>query len=176
LIWENSTCTAVACRIIGTRLKKSYVEELFLLGLLHDLGKLVLMRQIPKEYTQVVQKTKNGENYYNIEQKEFGFSHPLIGALVAKKWNFSPDTCQVILHHHDDIPSKIENELQEKTCLITMSNLIAHALGVGHEEGYPDTTPDLIKVASLFEISEADIEQIKGQSKEMFDNIGGAFM
>ncbi len=176
MIWENSTCTAVASRIIGTRLKKAYVEELFLLGLLHDLGKLVLMRQIPKEYTEVTQVTKKGEMYHEVEQKEFGFAHPLIGALVAKKWNFSTDTCQVILHHHDSIPSKIESELQEKTCLITLADLVAHGLGVGHENGYPDTTADMLALGALFELNESDLEQIKTQTKEMFDNIGAAFM
>jgi HD-like signal output (HDOD) protein len=176
MIWENSTCTAVASRILGTKLKKAYVEEIFLLGLLHDLGKLVLMRQIPKEYTQVAQNTKKGHFFHEVEHNEFGFAHPLIGALVAKKWNFSADACQVILHHHDPIPGKIENELLEKTLMITLADLISHSVGVGHEEGYPEIDEELLKVAALFELNEKDVEETKEKTKEVFENIGSAFM
>jgi len=176
MIWSNSTCTAVASRILSTHLKKPYVEEVFLFGLLHDLGKLVLMRQIPKEYTEIANKTKNGKLFTVLEQEALGFTHPLIGALVAKKWNFSADTCQAILHHHDEIPSKIENELQEKTLMITFANLMSHALGFGHEKGYPDQTADLIKVAGLFGVNEEEIENLKVKISELFGDMSAAFM
>lgn len=44
---------------------------------------------------------KTGQLFADVEQDTLGFAHPLIGALVAKKWNFPLETCQVILHHHD---------------------------------------------------------------------------
>ncbi|HMO18154.1 MAG TPA: HDOD domain-containing protein [Oligoflexia bacterium] len=176
MIWENSTCTAVACRILGTHMKKSYVEEIFLFGLLHDLGKLVLMRQIPKEYEQIMEQAKKGEKFHIAEQKSFGFAHPLIGALVAKKWNFSTDTCQAILHHHDDIPAKVENELQEKTLLVLLADLLSHSLGIGHPEGYSDQSDEILNLGKLLGLDEKDLENLKTKTSEMFNDIGAAFM
>lgn len=177
MIWENSTCTSIASRIIGTHLRKSYVEEVFLFGLLHDLGKLVLMRQIPKEYEAVINSTKNGEMHlYEAEQKEFGFAHPLIGALVAKKWNFSADTCQVILHHHDALPKAIENPLQEKMFVIALADIISHDLGFGHLEGYKSLEADKLALAQLLGIGEADLVSIQEKVGEMFSELGSVFM
>ncbi len=177
MIWENSTCTSIASRIIGTHLRKSYVEEVFLFGLLHDLGKLVLMRQIPKEYEAVINSTKNGEMHlYEAEQKEFGFAHPLIGALVAKKWNFSADTCQVILHHHDALPKAIENPLQEKMFVIALADIISHDLGFGHLEGYKSLEADKLGLAQLLGISEPDLVSIQEKVGEMFSELGSVFM
>jgi HD-like signal output (HDOD) protein len=174
-IWENSTSTSIAARILATHLKKPYIEEVFLFGLLHDLGKLVLMRQIPKEYEAVFKKTKEGKTFNALEQENFGFAHPLIGALVAKKWNFSTDTCQVILHHHDAIPSKIENDLQEKTLLITLADIFSHSLGLGHEEGYPEQAAEMEQLAKLFNLTVDDLTALKTKIGEMFSEIGSAF-
>lgn len=176
MIWENSTCTSIAARILATELKKPYVEEVFLFGLLHDLGKLVLMRQIPKEYEQLIKSSKEGKEYHVLEQESFGFAHPLIGALVAKKWNFSADSCQVILHHHDTVGDKIENELHEKTLITCLADLISHNCGFGHSEGYPDQTENSLKVAALFNLKIEDLERIKSKTQEMFAEIGSVFM
>ncbi len=176
MIWENSTCVSVACRILASHLKKPYVEEVFLFGLLHDLGKLVLMRQIPKEYEEVIKLTKNGKRFDQIEQETFGFAHPLIGALVAKKWNFSADTCQVILHHHNDTPEKIENQLQEKTVLVALADAISHVLGYGHIEGYQDLSGEVEKLSLLLGIKTEDIDPLKQKINEMFAEIGSVFM
>ncbi|MCB0325300.1 MAG: HDOD domain-containing protein [Bdellovibrionales bacterium] len=176
MIWENSACTAIACRRVATLLKKPYVEEVFLLGLLHDLGKLVLMRQIPTEYANVVKVTESGVPFNEAEQEEFGFAHPLIGALVAKKWNFSLETCQVILHHHDPIVESIGDELQEKTAVVQLADAIAHELGFGHTEGYPEMTDSLAKLSKLFDLKEGDIDQLKESTSEMFQEMGNVFM
>ena len=55
----------------------------------------------------------------------------------AKKWNFSPETCQVILHYKDPLDNdKPDSEIEEKTAIVQLSDLIAHAAGVGSPEGY----------------------------------------
>ncbi len=176
MLWENSTCTAMGARYIASRLKRSYIEEAFLLGLLHDLGKLVLMRQVTKEYEGIVEKTKKGLFFVDIEQETFGFSHPLIGALVAKKWNFSLETCQAILHHHDPIPAAPRSELDEKTAIIQCADLIAHTLNYGHEPGYPDCRPLAVAAAQKLGFSAEDSEKLIDDVLQAFQEGGAAFM
>lgn len=175
MIWENSTCTAVSCRQIAYSLRKGYIEEIFLLGLLHDLGKLVLMRQIPAEYKEVVNLCAKGSLFADAEQSKFGFAHPLIGALVAKKWNFSMETCQAILHHHDASLESLPPALQEKTLIVRLGDYIAHSLGHGHPEGYPENTEQMLVAATALKISEADLNKIKEDVGRMFAETGGIF-
>jgi len=174
MIWANSTCTAIGALELTQRLKKAYVEEAFLLGLLHDLGKLVLTRQIAKPYLEAVQTTKTGLLYIDAEQHKLGFAHPLIGALVAKKWNFSPEICQIILHHHDPLEA-IASEVDEKIAIVQAADNIAHALGYGHLDGYPDCAPaaelDLLKLGFAVEEHTTIIEEIKNN----FAQQGGVF-
>ncbi len=175
MIWQNSTCTAVGAFIISQHLKKSYVEEAFLLGLLHDLGKLVLSRQIPAEYAKVVDLTKQGKSFLDVEQESLGYAHPLIGALVAKKWNFSPETCQVILHHHDPIDLPFENLLDEKTVVVQLADEISHKLGHGHPHGYPEPGAQFQDAVRKLGITNDGIEKIVAETEKMYREQGGVF-
>ncbi len=151
MIWESSMCSGMAASMMAKQLKKRYVEEIFLLGLLHSLGQIVLLFQneTSKDYKFVLEKIKEQNlDFATAEQEVFGFSHPLIGALVAKKWNFSSDACQAILHYHDAIEGqKAEGDLEEKTALVQLADLISHAAGVGNPEGYPIKLEEICKVA-----------------------------
>lgn len=141
MVWENSMCSGMAASSIAKTLRKKYVEEIFLLGLLHSLGQIVLLfqQETSKDYALVLDKIQStGADFATAEQEIFGFAHPLIGALVAKKWNFSSDTCQAILHYCDPVEgNRAESELEEKTAVVRLADLLSHAAGVGNPEGYP---------------------------------------
>lgn len=177
LIWENSVGTAVASTLVTRFLKRRYVEEIFLLGLLHSLGQVVLLAQptTAKEYLNVIKLIREKSlDYVSAENEVFGFAHPLMGALVAKKWNFNPETCQVILHYRDDLPALgAENEQEEKGLVVRFADLLAHRAGIGHPEGYPSGDEELTKIASLLQFPAADIptrlDDFTKKTKELFE-------
>jgi HD-like signal output (HDOD) protein len=138
MVWQNSTLTAMFSNMVAKKLRKRYVDEVFLLGLLHNLGQMVLLTQLSKEYTNVIKVIQErGLDYFTAETETLGFAHPLIGALVAKKWNFSAETCQVILHYKDPFDGQpTETEQEEKTLIVTLADLLAHASGIGSPPGY----------------------------------------
>lgn len=178
LIWENSMCTATCSTVLAKKLRKRYVEEIFLLGLLHSLGQIVLLVQpeTSKEYKEVLRRVREqGEDYAQAEQAVYGFAHPLIGALVAKKWNFSAETCQVILHYKDPIESSgPDGELEEKIAIVQLADLLAHAAGVGSPEGYPQNQEALRALATYvgFDAKSLDetLQQITEETKSQFEN------
>lgn len=179
MVWEHSMATACAATIVTKRLKKRYVEEIFLLGLLHNLGQIVLLVQpeTGKEFRNVLKEIKESSlDWTAAEQEILGFAHPLIGALVAKKWNFSPDTCQVILHYRDPVDGpKPESELEEKTAIVQLAELIAHVAKIGSPEGYPEAARlDAIAVAKYcgFDaaLAEKTVDEIVTETHTQFQN------
>ena len=163
IIWENSMCTATCSTVISKMLKKKYVEEIFLLGLLHSLGQIVFLSQTDtaKDYKKVIKLIQEEKlDYAAAEQKTFGFAHPLIGALVAKKWNFSAETCQIILHYNDPLEGDgPETEMDEKVGIVQLSDLISHAANVGNPDGYPDVKEGIKKAALYVGFEEATLDQ-----------------
>ncbi len=175
IIWENSLVTGMAAHSICHLLNKRYGEEAFLLGLLHDLGKIVLVNHTPNEYKQVMELTVSGSLYYEAEEQILGFSHPLIGALVAKKWNFSPQTCQVILHHHDPIELPVQGDQEEKILVVQAANSLAHTIGYGHFEGYPDLTEEMYSLLSALGIEQDRAIKVADDVRELYTQQSSAF-
>ncbi len=175
LVWENSTAVAIGCQLLCQKLRKSYAEEAFILGLLHDLGKLVLLRQIPERYEDIFETTATGKSFFEVEEAEIGCTHSLIGALVAKKWNFSEETCQVILHHHDPIEGITKEEYYEKTYLVQVADAIAHTLGYGHLEGYPSLEKFARAGAVALGVAEEEVDELFEVIQNRVDEQGAAF-
>lgn len=178
LIWESSMCTAMCATTVARKLRKSYVEEIFLLGLLHSLGQVVFLSQdeISKDYQLVLEAIKSRNiDYVTAEQEVLGFAHPLIGALVAKKWNFSAETCQVILHYKDPVEDdNFDDPIDEKAAVVQLADLLTHAAGIGHPDGYPVDleTAEKIGVALGFKSDSVkkDLESIVEETKSRFQD------
>ena len=183
MVWSNSICSALAASTIAKKLKKPYYDEVFVLGLLHNLGQIVLLAQkeTVKKYNDVLTRIKDyTEDYVTAEQNILGFNHALIGALVAKKWNFSDDTCQIILHYKDPFEEgSVESPLEEKTLVVQLAELYAHAAGSGSPDGYPEQDAEIRRLAIMAGFSketlDKDIEDLKALIKEQFEKESHAY-
>mgnify|MGYP001771343154 CR=1 FL=1 len=176
-VWEHSIATAIFATNIATFLKKSYLDEVFFFGMLHSLGQLALLNleTTRREYKKVLDVIRDKSySYLEAEQEVFGFTHSLVGALLAKKWNFPIKTCQVILHYLDPCETSIEkDEISEKTALVRLSSLLAHKLNIGSPEGYEVSLKEipLLSKGVGFNIDtyKKDLDNICKISKEQFE-------
>jgi HD-like signal output (HDOD) protein len=177
LIWEHSICTGMCATVIARKLKRRFVDEVFLLGLLHSLGQVVLLNQeaTSQKYAQVIEIIAETRSTYTVVEEEIlGFSHPLIGALVAKKWNFSPDTCQTILHYRDPVDSKPETEQDQKVAVVQLADLVVHELGIGSPPNYSRAQQEIERLAVLLGFDPKSvgtkIDEVMQESAQQFEN------
>lgn len=173
LVWENSLATAMIGRRLAETVARPLVDEIFLTGLLHRLGQVVLLSQEKTRaaYLRVLERIREtGVDFVTAEMEEIGFSHPLIGALVASRWNFPPEICQTILHYREPLEG-IETPADRKLSLVKMADLLAHASGLGHPEGHPvdlETIEKLGRSLGLIRTSSEEVPGLIGQAQEQF--------
>jgi diguanylate cyclase (GGDEF)-like protein len=115
--WKNSLARAVAAKLILEHVKGADTEEIFICGLLQNLGELILARTFPDEYGEVIGNIAD-EQYdpLTAENDKFGTSHPTIGYEVAKNWGFPEVLLLPILYHHDPQLYKGDNKKIATTC------------------------------------------------------------
>src|SRR5689334_19523919 len=99
-LWEHSVSVAVAAREIMLILRLRGLEEGFLCGLLHDIGRLMLLRHDPTSYKQLLEVADEQE-LLTAEAEMYGYTHAQIGALAAKRWNLPDELSHTIFHHHN---------------------------------------------------------------------------
>ena len=153
--WEHCLATGIASRIICKKLQTDLqaVDEFFVAGLIHDIGKLVLALGIPMVYAKTLHYAKeNSLNGVESEMKIIGIDHAESGSMLARKWSLSEVFIDSILYHHE--PEKKHGRL---TWVVHVANYFAQRKGYVNagEFGQPVLNPEAGGVLGL---SEAEIE------------------
>ena len=101
-LWDHSLGCAVGAKVLGNYLRYDKVEELFVSGLLHDIGKIVEMIFMPEAFTQINHLVRE-ENILMItaEERILGYSHADVGKLLAERWNLPSHLVNAIAYHHN---------------------------------------------------------------------------
>ena len=132
LLWQHSIASAIVARNISTRLRYADPEEAFIAGLLHDIGKMILLKTLGDEYHHIFQDTYNNSfKFLDTENDQLGFNHTDVGALLARKWNFSKKLEDAIAFHHDPAKAADDSKL---TAIISFANDICLKMGIGVEK------------------------------------------
>jgi putative nucleotidyltransferase with HDIG domain len=105
-------------------------DEAFLWGLLHDIGKLVVLQKLPNEFDRIVESVYNeGRSFVDAEQEQLGFTHVEVGAMIIKKWKLSERFENAILNHHN--LNESEDSVDQWVRYIDIANKICKKLGFG---------------------------------------------
>ena len=171
---EHSLACAVTARIIAQRKGLKEPEEVAVAALLHDIGKVILALEFPKEYEAALNHAvQKGVTIYEAERLIFSESHAMIGFWLAEKWRFPRNLTEVIEHHHS--PRMAQNAPLE-TAIVHMSDILIRGRGVGFAGGsfVPVVNPDAF---DLLQFSEGDYREIlndmEGSLTETLDESEG---
>ncbi len=133
--WSNDIATALIARQLAGRFLPSKTESAFLGGLMHDIGRLLLIQRSMDEYSKVYKKVEEtGSPFHTVETDFFPFDHTEAGLLIGEKWNFTPELNDVIRNHHQ--PFSYFSDPQSLAALVKCADVFAHALGLGHPKGF----------------------------------------
>jgi len=130
--WKHSLRTAVAARMIHMRFlegDRAKADEAYVAGLLHDLGKLVLLDGKRRPYFDLIQRAReDGRRLVERETEKLGFDHADVGGLLGRRWNLPATVVSAIQGHHD--PAADESEEPASAALAHVANYVANTRGL----------------------------------------------
>jgi HD-like signal output (HDOD) protein/CheY-like chemotaxis protein len=103
-LWDHSVAVAALARRIALSetASKSIADESFTSGLLHDLGKIVLLAEMPREYGYVLGSLDgSSQSFRDAEIRYVGCTHQQVGAYLASVWGLPSPIIQAVEFHHD---------------------------------------------------------------------------
>ena len=176
VIWGNSVATALTTKHLSmyTNIPEG---EAFLCGLLHDVGKLIMLQRSTPKYEKLMQVFLNSSRgSVVLEEEGFDLTHIELGKWLAEKWSFPESVRRAITFHHHRWPDN-PNELGKKTSpamLVKCADTIAHANRLGHNSSHRafGTKCQIEKTAILnqLQISESDLENIEKTVSRLFES------
>ncbi|HPX91242.1 MAG TPA: HDOD domain-containing protein [Spirochaetota bacterium] len=126
IIWEH--CIRVAnysTAIAKMKQLSGIIDSAFTSGLLHDIGKIVLMSADDKVVHTISEITRDKQLRSSsiLEEISVGISHADIGSLIAEKWNFPPHLKNAIENHHS--PLNVNGDHRDLTFTVYLANMLA---------------------------------------------------
>lgn len=128
-MWSHDIATALTAKVLARRVLPSQTEHALLAGLMHDVGKLLMLQRHSDTYEKISRKSaQEGVESVVAEATEYPFDHTEVGQLIAERWNFSPELTAAIRFHHMEWR---DIEPLSLASIVKASNIIAHSLGLG---------------------------------------------
>lgn len=132
-LWRHSLGVAYVSRFIGSKLSGVDMEEAYLAGLLHDIGKIVLNEYVRYGYS-IISKIveEKAIPFTEAEREVLGFDHAEIGAMIIDQWAL-PEVYAMAAHYHhmpEDLPEEKKN-YRTMVDVVHIANAMCLMLGFG---------------------------------------------
>ena len=107
-LWEHSIKCAVAAELLAKEFRVINPDDAFVIGFLHDIGKMLLNIKNPLKYSKVKYLAQQGNvSLVDVEDAQFGTNHCVLGALISKKWQLPVILTNCIRYHHEPTQSSL---------------------------------------------------------------------
>ena len=170
--WRHSMACGVVARSIAEFRGDKNVERLYLAGILHDIGRLVIYKTQPALARDAFYRSKElKENIYLCERELMGFDHADVGRELLKAWQLPPRLVEAVGSHHQPETAK---EFPVEAAIIHTSDYIIHILRASSDSEFsePQLYPNSWEIIGL---SPDDFEFMKDQVIQQYQEIVGMF-
>ena len=158
-LWKYSLACGEAAKISANAIGYIRTEQAYIIGLLHDLGKMAFLNCFGEYYEDILFGCRaDHSSLVEAEQNNLGFDHSLAGQWLAEKWELPTGISIPVAHHHhlDPLPEEFTREV----CLAHLAEYLVRYVQIGSngEVVDPALHPNVCVYLSL---DDADMEQLR---------------
>lgn len=146
LFWEHAYTCGLAARVMAPHFNL-VASELFIAGLLHDIGKIAMLMAFPNNYP-ILHDLTSPSHFSGIEKEnsDYGTSHDIVGRQLADRWLLPEQLTMAIGYHHfpEDAPShnKFPLIIQAADSLSLVYDSLEISAGQDVEKIFSDFLPE----------------------------------
>lgn len=147
--WMRSVQCAVISKLLAKRSMVLHSERLFLAGLLHDLGSLVMYREMPEESRQALAASNYDRRLLpDIEREIFGFTHAEVGGELIRDWGLPESLSEAIACYLDPETARL-HRLDAYILNIAIRLVDANQRGEPAEQAAEEFTEHVLAIVRL---------------------------
>ncbi len=173
--WRHSVGCGLAARLLSSHSGQPSGrghERVFLGGLLHDLGRMVMLHCEPALCRLTLERARAGQGPASeLEREVWGFNHCVLAGLVMEAWRFPDPLRDMVVAHHSppDGPEGVE------ASLLHVADIVCHCLGLGESGAF--AAPPLDPAAwDALNLDKSTLSLIHVQLEHQLDELCAVFL
>ncbi|MBW1767772.1 MAG: HDOD domain-containing protein [Deltaproteobacteria bacterium] len=168
-LWLHALGCATAAKEIAKKTTGSgMAEQIFLNGLLHDMGKIILAEYFPNEYREVLEDAKESQMpLHRKERQALGIDHAMLSGLLMERWHFPDNLLLPPRFHHNSLECPLS--CQHNAMIVEFADMLCQKAGIGN--GGNPVVQELKTVRQKLGIALKDMEAIIEGLKEQRSEI-----
>ena len=172
--WEHSIATGIAAKVISVLRRAPDPELYFVLGLIHDIGRLVFYLKLPEESAELFKlyDKQEGRSLLSLEEEYFGFHHGELAGELLTRWEFPDSLVEAVRYHHD--PPRGNLHFTD-AAVVNMADFVVHALDIGNS-GERLIPPFQRAAWERLDLSEISLRTIIRETDRQFEDVVSLFI
>jgi putative nucleotidyltransferase with HDIG domain len=170
-LWNHSILTGQLSWTVAFRSKVDLQlapEEFYVIGLLHDIGKFVMLDALGEQYVEILERAqRKGKPLFQLERQALSFHHGDVGALVASRWKLPLLVGKTIRNHHGPIEAVLADP---RVAIVATVNALIHHVAAGDMAAAALAIDDPVRRS--LGLSNEDIADIILYAAEVKDHLG----
>lgn len=167
-VLQHSAAMGAFCRYLGAHLGLS-ADDLFTVGVLHDIGKLMMLDTFGERYQSLIEQAGGrADALHPLERAEYGFDHGVLAAHVLKAWDIPSPIPKMVAWHHE--PARAYESSTAHAALVQtvrLADALVHAMAQGA------TRADVAELArhdatQYLDISEAQLDALWPELAQLY--------
>ncbi len=168
LFWEHSIACGLASKIIATHLGMGSPDSVFIGGLLHDIGRLVISINIPHKFNEIfLLAQRKGVHLLVAEKKILGFGHDDVGGELLRRWRLPKIHEESVKFHHN--PAQAPS-FGKEAAIVCIANSLVDSLVLGSSGDMQESKIEREPMEILGISGEEIFSKISKEIQEQYEN------
>lgn len=138
-LWKHSIAVGVYSRLLGKSAGITNIDNYFISGIMHDIGKLFFVKFFNTKYLEIIEESyESSLSLDALEKKHFGINHLVLGELITKKWNLPPTISNTARYHNIGLKDSFDTLIAS----VHLADIMANILESGNSGNYMISKPN----------------------------------
>lgn len=161
--WRHSIACGALSRILSRRMGNEHPEEAYVLGMLHDVGRIVISGWLEDEAPRIAELVGDGVPLCEAEHEVIATTHAEVGAALLERWCLPPVYVEAVRRHHSPA---LATEHRTATALVHVADVLVSAVLLTPNEG--EHVPPLSREAwAVVNVDTASLPELFGQTFDL---------
>jgi len=171
--WDSASDVAKVCELIAAQIGISRDENVYLLGLFHNVGIALLIARHEK-YLDIIEKSyaETESRIVDVENEAYDTNHAVLSYYIAKSWKLAPNLCRIISMHHNPSTFTSSEHIDEHNAqLLGILKIAEHIVGLHRILGNQDIDHEWGRISEnvmlMVGMTSYELDDLKAQTVEL---------